>query len=58
MTRVGEGAVCMRAVAKGYELVFNVQSRRWGGLAAMAARVIIVLFDWDNVCLLSSHYFP
>lgn len=34
MTRVGEWTVCKRAVARGYKLVFNVQSRRWGGLAA------------------------
>jgi cation transport regulator ChaC len=34
MTRVGEWIVCRRAVAKGYKLVFNFQSRRWGGYAA------------------------
>ncbi len=34
MTRIGEWPACKRAVAKGYRLAFNVQSRRWGGLAA------------------------
>lgn len=34
MTRVGEWTACKRAVAKGYKLVFNVWSCRWGGLAA------------------------
>lgn len=34
MTRVGEWTTCKRAVVKGYKLVFNVCSRRWGGLAA------------------------
>ena len=34
MTRIGEWITCKRAVAKGYKLVFNVCSRRWGGLAA------------------------
>ncbi len=37
-TRVGGWAVSKRAVAKGYQLVFNVQSRHWGGLAANLAR--------------------
>lgn len=34
MTRVGEWTTCKRAVVRGYKLVFNVCSRRWGGLAA------------------------
>jgi len=38
MTRVGEWTVCKTAVAKEYKLVFNVQSRRWGGLAANLIR--------------------
>jgi len=38
MNRVGEWTVCKRAMAKGYKLVFNVQSRRWGGLAANLVR--------------------
>lgn len=38
MTRVGEWTVCKRALAKGYKLVFNVQSRGWGGLAANLVR--------------------
>ena len=38
MTRVGEWIVSKRAVAKGYKLVFNVQSRRWGGRAANLVR--------------------
>jgi cation transport regulator ChaC len=38
MTRVGEWTVSKRAVAKGYKLVFNVQSKRWGGLAANLVR--------------------
>lgn len=38
MTRVGEWTACKRAVAKGYKLVFNVQSRRWDGLAANIVR--------------------
>ena len=32
--RVGEWIDLKRAIAKGYRLVFNVRSRRWGGLAA------------------------
>ena len=38
MSRVGEWTVSKRAVAKGYKLVFNVQSKRWGGLAANLVR--------------------
>jgi len=34
MTRIGEWLASEKAVAKGYRLAFNVQSRRWGGLAA------------------------
>jgi cation transport regulator ChaC len=42
MNRVGEWAVSKRAVAKGYKLVFNVQSKRWGGLTAN-------LINTDNI---------
>jgi cation transport regulator ChaC len=38
MTRIGEWLACKRAVAKGYRLAFNVQSKRWGGLAANVVR--------------------
>ncbi len=38
MNRVGEWTVSKRAVIKGYRLVFNVQSERWGGLAANVVR--------------------
>ncbi|MCK4388222.1 MAG: gamma-glutamylcyclotransferase [Dehalococcoidia bacterium] len=38
VNRVGEWAVSKRAVIKGYKLVFNVQSKRWGGLAANVVR--------------------
>ena len=38
ITRVGDWTVCKRAVAEGYKLVFNIQSRRWGGLAANLVR--------------------
>lgn len=34
MNRVGEWATSQRAVAIGYKLIFNVQSKRWGGVAA------------------------
>lgn len=37
-TRIGEWTGSKRAVAKGYKLAFNVQSRRWGGLAANLVR--------------------
>lgn len=38
MTRIGEWLACKKAVAKGYRLAFNVQSKRWGGLAANVVR--------------------
>ena len=38
MTRVGEWIVSKRAVAKGYKLVFNFESGRWGGCAANLIR--------------------
>ena len=34
MARVGEWTASKRAVVKEYKLVFNVESKRWGGLAA------------------------
>ena len=38
MSRVGEWTVSKRALVCGYRLVFNVQSSRWGGLAANIKR--------------------
>jgi len=34
MTRVGEWKTSAKATLKGYRLLFNVESQRWGGMAA------------------------
>lgn len=54
MTRVGEWTVCKRAVAKGYKLVFNVQSRRWGGLATNLVRTNSI----DDLVYGAIHHIP
>lgn len=38
ITRIGEWVVSKRAVLGGHKLVFNVPSKRWGGLAANIIR--------------------
>jgi hypothetical protein len=66
MTRVGEWIVCRRAVAKGYKLVFNFQSRRWGGCAANLIKTEYedrkpeeILVDADGISIRAKVYiFP